>query len=49
MYDWSDAGEVEVVIEDVERINFDNYDVHDPKMTDWALSKEEDWACARNK
>ncbi|KAF4517561.1 hypothetical protein B566_EDAN005125 [Ephemera danica] len=44
IYDWSDQGDVEVVVEDIERIDFDRFEKHDPKMKDWRLPKEWDWA-----
>lgn len=49
MYDWSEGGDVEVVVEDVERIDFDNYDYQDTKMKDWQQSLEEDWNILRHK
>lgn len=47
VYDWSNGGETEVVVEDVERIDFDKYDKYDPKMKDWRLEKEWDYCEAR--
>jgi NADH dehydrogenase (ubiquinone) 1 alpha subcomplex subunit 10 len=47
IYDWSSYGDVEVVVEDIERIDFDNFDKYDPKMKDWRLPSEWDWNCAR--
>jgi hypothetical protein len=38
---------VEVVVEDIERIDFDNFDKYDPKMKDWRLPSEWDWNTAR--
>ncbi|XP_019880118.1 NADH dehydrogenase [ubiquinone] 1 alpha subcomplex subunit 10, mitochondrial [Aethina tumida] len=49
IYDWSEEGEVDVVIEDIERIDFDHYDEQDRKMKDWDLPKEEDWAAIRRR
>ncbi|KAJ3646431.1 hypothetical protein Zmor_024019 [Zophobas morio] len=49
IYDWSEGGEVEIVVEDIERIDFDSYDVQDPKMKDWRHHSEEDWGVLRNK
>lgn len=37
MYDWSEYGDVEDVIEDIEKIDFDNYDPHCDKMQDWYI------------
>lgn len=47
MYDWSDEGEVEVVVEDIERIDFNKYEPHDKKMSDWVFHLEEDYAVMR--
>ncbi|PNF29067.1 NADH dehydrogenase [ubiquinone] 1 alpha subcomplex subunit 10, mitochondrial [Cryptotermes secundus] len=47
IYDWSSYGDVEVVVEDIERIDFDNFDKYDPKMKDWRLTNEWDWNTAR--
>ncbi|KAJ4426501.1 hypothetical protein ANN_27315 [Periplaneta americana] len=47
IYDWSSHGDVEVVVEDIERIDFDNFDKYDPKMKDWRLESEWDWNTAR--
>lgn len=49
VYDWSNGGETEVVVEDIERINFDRFDKHDSKMRDWLLEKEWDWCEQRMK
>lgn len=49
MYDWSEEGDVEVVVEDIERIDFSNYDYQDLKMKDWDQSFEEEWAILRHK
>ncbi|KAL3266135.1 hypothetical protein HHI36_010320 [Cryptolaemus montrouzieri] len=49
IYDWSDGGDPEVVVEDIERIDFDNYDAQDVKMKDWDHYNEEDWAALRRK
>lgn len=49
VYDWSEEGDPEVVVEDIERIDFDKYDSQDPKMKDWKQYSEEDWAILRNR
>lgn len=49
VYDWSEEGDAEVVVEDIERIDFAKYDVQDPKMKDWDHKLEEDWALLRYK
>ncbi|KAL4703747.1 hypothetical protein ACJJTC_017535 [Scirpophaga incertulas] len=48
VYDWSGGGDVEVVVEDIERLDFDKYTERDePKMKDWRLPREMDWADQR--
>lgn len=47
IYDWSSYGDVEVVVEDIERIDFDSFDKYDTKMKDWRLPSEWDWNIAR--
>lgn len=47
VYDWSDYGETEVVVEDIERIDFDRFDKDDTQMRDWRMENEEDWTEAR--
>lgn len=45
VYDWTGGGEVEVVVEDIERLNFDQYtEREEPKMKDWRLPREMEWA-----
>lgn len=48
VYDWTGGGEVEVVVEDIERLNFEQYtEREEPKMKDWRLPREVDWADQR--
>ncbi|XP_050356292.1 NADH dehydrogenase [ubiquinone] 1 alpha subcomplex subunit 10, mitochondrial [Nymphalis io] len=48
VYDWSGGGDVEVVVEDIERLNFEQYtEREEPKMKDWRLPREVDWADKR--
>ncbi|KAM3961350.1 NADH dehydrogenase (ubiquinone) subunit ND-42 [Aphomia sociella] len=48
VYDWTGGGEVEVVVEDIERLDFDKYtEREEPKMKDWRLPREVDWADKR--
>lgn len=35
VYDWTEPGDTEIVLEDIERIDFDSYEIHSPKMADW--------------
>lgn len=49
IYDWTAGGETEVVVEDIERIDFENFD-KDPmekKMKDWRFPNENEWCEAR--
>lgn len=48
VYDWTDAAEVEVVVEDIERIDFTRYDKQDLKMKDWEYYLEEEYAVLRH-
>ncbi|XP_047101221.1 NADH dehydrogenase [ubiquinone] 1 alpha subcomplex subunit 10, mitochondrial [Schistocerca piceifrons] len=48
VYDWSEGGDVEVVVEDIERVDMDQSDKHDPKFHDWKeLAAEWEWTEAR--
>jgi len=49
MYDWTAGGETEVVVEDIERIDFDQFEVdpHNKKMQDWRYTLESEWTEAR--
>lgn len=48
VYDWSNGGEIEIIVEDIERIDFNRFDKHDAKVKDWRfMPKEIDWAEAR--
>jgi len=44
VYDWTEPGDTEVIVEDIERIDFDVHDedIHNPKMMDWRFRKEWD-------
>jgi len=47
IYDWSEPGDTEVIVEDIERIDFDCYTKHDKKLSDWRKAKENIWAECR--
>lgn len=47
IYDWSDEGDADIVIEDIERIDFNRFDKDSTQMEDWRFELEEDWAVAR--
>ncbi|KAH8284330.1 hypothetical protein KR018_001882 [Drosophila ironensis] len=51
IYDWTAGGETEVVVEDIERINFEQYemDPHSKKLRDWRFPLESEWCEARIK
>ncbi|XP_055627770.1 NADH dehydrogenase [ubiquinone] 1 alpha subcomplex subunit 10, mitochondrial [Toxorhynchites rutilus septentrionalis] len=49
IYDWSDYGETEVVVEDIERIDFERFDKDDTHMRDWRLDSEEEWTEVRDR
>lgn len=43
VYDWNTPGDAEVIVEDIEAIDFDRFDTLDPKMADWRIKEEWDW------
>uniref|UniRef100_A0A6A7FQ76 NADH dehydrogenase [ubiquinone] 1 alpha subcomplex subunit 10, mitochondrial n=2 Tax=Hirondellea gigas TaxID=1518452 RepID=A0A6A7FQ76_9CRUS len=47
VYNWKEEGDPEVVVEDIERINFDKYTDYDLKLEDWRFDKEWDWKYKR--
>nr|XP_014089703.1 NADH dehydrogenase [ubiquinone] 1 alpha subcomplex subunit 10, mitochondrial isoform X2 [Bactrocera oleae] len=51
VYDWTAGGETEVVVEDIERIDFGQFEVdyHNKKMKDWRFPLEAEWCEARIK
>ncbi|KAB0800128.1 hypothetical protein PPYR_08008 [Photinus pyralis] len=49
IYDWSEQGDIEVVVEDIERIDFSRIDEQDAKVKDWVYHLEEEYGCLRNK
>lgn len=49
VYDWSEGGNAEVIVEDIERLDFDNYAADSPKIQDWCYSREQYWADVRMK
>jgi len=53
VYDWSEQGDMEVVVEDVERVDFDKWSTtahkYDPMLEDWKNMKEFEWAQLRYK
>ncbi|XP_023016004.2 NADH dehydrogenase (ubiquinone) subunit ND-42 [Leptinotarsa decemlineata] len=49
IYDWSNEGDIEIVVEDIERIDFNRFDIQDSQMKDWVYRLEEEWGCLRYK
>ncbi|EDV94406.1 NADH dehydrogenase [ubiquinone] 1 alpha subcomplex subunit 10, mitochondrial [Drosophila grimshawi] len=51
IYDWTAGGETEVVVEDIERIDFQQHesDPHNKKQLDWRFPLETEWCEARIK
>jgi len=47
-YDWSDGGDFEVVVEDIEALNMDYHDKYDKQQKDWRLLTEDGFASKRN-
>ncbi len=46
-YDWSEPGDVESVVEDIERLNFDYYGMYEAQQKDWRFGLEEEAARIR--
>lgn len=46
-YDWTNEGDIEEIIEDIEKIDFENYDHHYDKMSDWNLWSHDHWEMNR--
>jgi len=51
VYDWSEGGDTEVIVEDIERIDFDKWftpaDQYEPQLHDWKRLKEMEWGKLR--
>ena len=41
MYDWSEPGETDVVVEDIEQLNLDYYGEYENAQSDWRFVNEE--------
>jgi len=46
-YDWSEGGDTEVVVEDIERLNLDYFDKYDKQQSDWRMHKEDLYSAHR--
>lgn len=40
VYDWSEPGDAEVVVEDIENLNLDDIDYYDDQQSDWRFHNE---------
>ncbi|CAG9855887.1 unnamed protein product [Phyllotreta striolata] len=49
IYDWSEEGDVEIVVEDIERIDFNRFDTQDTQLKDWVCRLEEEYGVLRHK
>jgi len=51
VYDWSEGGDTEIIVEDIERIDFDKWftpaDQYEPQLHDWKRMKEVEWGKLR--
>lgn len=47
MYDWSEGGDTEVLVEDIERLNMDYFDKYDKQQMDWRMFKEDNYTRCR--
>jgi len=47
MYDWSEGGDTEVVVEDIERLNMDYFDKYDKQQQDWRMLIEDNYSKSR--
>jgi len=49
VYDWSEPGDMEIVVEDIEALNFDFLEETDEQQKDWRLGTEERFAMMRER
>lgn len=49
VYDWSEYGDIEVVVEDLERIDFDRHEQYDKMLRDWRKEFYWEWGEVRNR
>ena len=41
VYDWTEPGDMEIVVEDIEALNFDFLEETDEQQKDWRMGNEE--------
>jgi len=49
IYDWTEVGDTEILVEDIERLDFDQYTIYDKKMEDWRRVDKWDWNIYRHR
>eukprot|EP00095_Tigriopus_kingsejongensis_P012124 maker-scaffold1286_size50552-snap-gene-0.5 protein:Tk12124 transcript:maker-scaffold1286_size50552-snap-gene-0.5-mRNA-1 annotation:"GI10455" len=49
VYDWTNPGDTEIVVEDIEDLNFDHYGLHDEQQSDWRWYNETEATALRLK
>eukprot|EP00096_Caligus_rogercresseyi_P016044 TRINITY_DN8569_c0_g1_i1.p1 TRINITY_DN8569_c0_g1~~TRINITY_DN8569_c0_g1_i1.p1 ORF type:complete len:411 (-),score=151.15 TRINITY_DN8569_c0_g1_i1:479-1711(-) len=49
VYDWNEPGEHDIIVEDIERLNLDLYDIGDTQQQDWFLQMEDEYEAIRMK
>lgn len=47
MYDWTEEGEINDIVDDIEALNFEGYDREDSKMKDWDFATWDQRRAAR--
>ena len=47
VYDWTEVGDPEIVVEDLERLDLDKYTIYDTQMSDWRRQDKWDWNNSR--
>ena len=48
IYDWSNYGDIEDMVDDIEKVNLDEWDPHLEKFEDWNLWEEDLWEYFRD-
>lgn len=49
VYDWTNYGDMDLVIEDLEKLDFDQYEARGEKMEDWRMYTPQDFDEQRRK
>ena len=48
IYDWNNYGDIEDMVDDIEKVNLDEWDPHYEKFEDWNLWEEDLWEYNRD-